>query len=204
MLFEHKKNSDTAYNNIIYNSLLFDAANSINNLFGRINGNFSFKDSVRNLCYSELPYDFLRYGCMIPHPFGITLSVDEIGSCCAIYQNATVSTNGDFSIGENTDGYKPRIGNCVSIYAGSVISGKINIGDFSIISSNSVVTKDVPPYSIVYGVNEVRELKSHHYNLLEKQLWHCENIYKLLNMKWSFGELHLIDFDRCVSHFSTQ
>lgn len=50
-------------------------------------------------------------------------------------------TSGDVTINEY-----------VWIGGNSIILQGINIGEYSIVSANSVVTKDVPPYSIVAGV----------------------------------------------------
>lgn len=46
----------------------------------------------------------------------------------------------------------PTIGNDVIIYAGAKVFGKINISDDVIIGANAVVTKDIPPHSMVAGV----------------------------------------------------
>lgn len=46
----------------------------------------------------------------------------------------------------------PIIGNNVTIYAGAKVFGKITIGDDVIIGANAVVTKDIPPHSMVAGV----------------------------------------------------
>lgn len=46
------------------------------------------------------------------------------------------------------------IGNDVWIGCNSTIMRGVSIGDGAIIGSNSVITKDVAPYSIVVGVNK--------------------------------------------------
>ncbi|NKF21895.1 serine acetyltransferase [Solimonas sp. C16B3] len=46
----------------------------------------------------------------------------------------------------------PKIESFCSIGAGAVILGPITIGHHSVIGANSVVTKDVAPYSVVAGV----------------------------------------------------
>lgn len=49
--------------------------------------------------------------------------------------------------------WKPvHVKNNVWIGASSTILGGVTIGEYSIIASGSVVTKDVPPYTIVGGV----------------------------------------------------
>lgn len=49
-------------------------------------------------------------------------------------------------------GGMPSIGNDVIIYAGAKAFGKINISDDVVIGTNAVVTKDIPPHSMVAGV----------------------------------------------------
>lgn len=51
-----------------------------------------------------------------------------------------------------SDGYSLEIGNDVWICENVFINGGLKIGDGAIVLSGAVVTKDVPPYSIVGGV----------------------------------------------------
>jgi serine acetyltransferase len=60
------------------------------------------------------------------------------------------------------------IGKSVTIMSG------VKIGDGSVIASNSVITKDIPPYSIVGG-NPSKHIKYR---------FNSEQIYKLLTIKW--------------------
>lgn len=48
-------------------------------------------------------------------------------------------------------GNKTIIGHDVWIAAGSIIKQGVTIGDGAVIGANSFVTKDVPPYAIVFG-----------------------------------------------------
>lgn len=51
------------------------------------------------------------------------------------------------------EAYQPiSIGNDVWIGEGAMVMGGVTIGNGSVVASRSVVTKDVPPYSIVGGV----------------------------------------------------
>jgi len=50
----------------------------------------------------------------------------------------------------------PTIGNSVVIGAGAKIIGNIVIGNNSFVGANAVVTKNVPEYSTVVGINKVR------------------------------------------------
>jgi serine acetyltransferase len=111
----------------------------------------------------------------IAHPYGITLSVDEIGSSCQIAQNSTLGTNGKFqSFDESTPGYKPRLGHLVKVNPGAIISGPVEIGHCVIVSAGSIVTKNIPSFKIVRGVNEIFDLQEHHYktflHILHQQL----------------------------------
>lgn len=48
--------------------------------------------------------------------------------------------------------YKPiHIGNHVWIGSNSVIVAGVTIGDWAVVGAGSVVTKDVPPYTVVGG-----------------------------------------------------
>lgn len=71
-----------------------------------------------------------------------------IGARCSIGKNCTIHQN--CTIGDRKGG-RPRIGNNVMIYAGSMILGDISIGDNSIIGANSVVTQSCPSNSILVG-----------------------------------------------------
>jgi len=66
------------------------------------------------------------------------------------------------------------IGNDVWIATNAVIMSGITIGDGSVIAAYSVVTKDVPPYTIVAG-NPAKQVKKR---------FSDEVIYKLLELKW--------------------
>jgi acetyltransferase-like isoleucine patch superfamily enzyme len=102
-----------------------------------------------------------------------------IGNSCAIGScNFISSGDGEISIGNNTrmgpnvvilgssrnfrdknrlivdQGYTNKgvlIGNDVMIGAGSIVIHGTSIGDGAVIGANSVVSKDVPPYSVVVG-----------------------------------------------------
>lgn len=69
---------------------------------------------------------------------------------------------------------KVRIGNDVWIGTRAIIMGGVTIGDGAVIGAGAVVTKNVPPYSIVGGV----PAKVIRYRFSESQ------INMLLNFKW--------------------
>lgn len=66
------------------------------------------------------------------------------------------------------------IGNDVWLGYKSVIMSGVNIGDGAIVAAHSIVTKDVPPYSIVGG-NPARIIRKR---------FEEEQIEKLLTLKW--------------------
>ena len=99
----------------------------------------------------------------------------NIGKYCSISWNVTIgggqhdyhkitthpfrlfSKYGFFEKGERTEGYASfeiplTIDNDVWIGAGAIILRGVRIGNGAIIGAGSVVTKDVPPYTIVAGI----------------------------------------------------
>ena len=83
-------------------------------------------------------------GLKIVHAYGVTINCQSIGENCTIFQNTT------FGSDDNND--VPIIGNNVTVYTGSVVVGKIKIGDNSIIGANSFVNKNVPNFVTVAGI----------------------------------------------------
>ena len=73
-----------------------------------------------------------------------------VGNNCKIYQNVTLGGNGKIINGEPVKG-APVLEDNVAVFAGACVLGPITIGHDSIIGANSVVTKDVPPNSLVFG-----------------------------------------------------
>lgn len=79
--------------------------------------------------------------CLI-HPFSIIIGPGvEIGEDCLIFHEVTLGTG-------PTPGV-PKIGNNVDIYVGARVLGGVVIGDGSMVGANCVVTRDVPPRSVV-------------------------------------------------------
>jgi serine O-acetyltransferase len=81
-------------------------------------------------------------GLRLIHPTNIMIgSGVEIGEDCLIFHDVT--------LGKGQIPGDPKIGNNVDIYPGARILGGIVIGDRSMVGANCVVTRDVPPNSII-------------------------------------------------------
>jgi len=81
-------------------------------------------------------------GLRLIHPTNVMIgSGVEIGKDCVIFHDVTLGTG-------QIPG-TPKIGDNVDIYPGARILGGVKIGDRSMVSANCVVTRDVPPESII-------------------------------------------------------
>ena len=100
-------------------------------------------------------------GLLLPHPRNIIIGGSTIlGEDVTIAQNVTIG--GNFKKSKIINGERrkmPIIGNRVWIASGSVVAGPVIIGDDVVIGANSVVTKDVPSNSLVYGQNCISKKK---------------------------------------------
>jgi serine O-acetyltransferase len=85
-------------------------------------------------------------GLYFPRFGAIILSHGSIGANCTIEQNVTLGI-----AGRGDERGHPTIGNRVFIGAGSMIVGKITVGDDAYIFPGSVVTRSVPPRAAVMG-----------------------------------------------------
>lgn len=89
-------------------------------------------------------------GIRFPHPTGIVIGEGVvIGSDCVIYQNVTI---GGAIVGDSAAHRYPRLGSCVTVFAGAAIIGQLTVGDGTTIGANSVVRTDTEPGSVVVGV----------------------------------------------------
>lgn len=85
----------------------------------------------------------------LAHPVSIVIGTGVvIKDNVKVFQNVTLGSHG--SSKTKLKSY-PIIENNVTIYAGAVIIGGINIGENSIIGANTLVNIDVPPNSIAIG-----------------------------------------------------
>ena len=90
-------------------------------------------------------------GFLIAHVGGLVVGgTTKIGNNCDVRQNVTFG--GNFSKRDEEGRTQPVIGDNVSIGAGAVIIGPVKIGSNCVVGANTVVTRDVPEKSIVFGV----------------------------------------------------
>jgi acyl-CoA synthetase (AMP-forming)/AMP-acid ligase II/serine acetyltransferase len=80
----------------------------------------------------------------LEHFGGMILGARRIGDDTVIRQNTTLGIRDMSDLSA-----KPTIEQGVNIGAGAVIVGDITVGRYSIIGPNSVVTEDLPPFSVV-------------------------------------------------------
>jgi serine O-acetyltransferase len=80
-----------------------------------------------------------------------------IGTNVTVGQNVTIGAKDSTAPDRVPGAVAPDIHEGVFIGPGAVILGPIRIGAFSIIGANAVVTKDLPPGSVV-GVSGIRKL----------------------------------------------
>lgn len=84
----------------------------------------------------------------IDHGMGVVIGeTAEIGNNVIIFHGVTLGGTG----GEKGEKRHPTVGDDVVIGAGVKILGPINIGKGAKIGANSVVLKDVPPYTTAVG-----------------------------------------------------
>ena len=84
----------------------------------------------------------------IDHGMGIVIGeTAEIGDDVTLYHGVTLG-----GTGKDKGKRHPTVGNNVVISAGAKVLGPIKIGDHSKVGANSVVLKEVPPYSTVVGI----------------------------------------------------
>jgi putative colanic acid biosynthesis acetyltransferase WcaB len=87
-------------------------------------------------------------GLRIVHGVGLVVHKNVVlGKNCTLRQCVTIGNKGALE----TEHLVPIIGDNVEFGAGAIVIGGVTIGDNSIIGAGVVVTKDVPPNSIVVG-----------------------------------------------------
>lgn len=83
-------------------------------------------------------------GLFIQHGFATIVSAQRVGADCWINQQVTIGFDENLGAPVLEDG--------VTVSAGAIVIGKVNLGAGSVIGAGAVVTKDVPPGSVAVGV----------------------------------------------------
>lgn len=84
----------------------------------------------------------------IDHGSGVVIGETTIvGDNVTIYQGVTLG-----GVSTKKEKRHPTLGSNIVVGAGAKVLGNINIGDYVQIGANSVVIKDIPPYSTVVGI----------------------------------------------------
>ena len=117
----------------------------------------------RNLFYYRLgEYVSVFIKWLLPPEHTLTIWCPEIGEGCHFEHNYATYLNAerigrDFyclhlvTLGNDSQGQRPVIGDGVSIYTGATVFGGIHIGDNVTIGAGAVVSKDVPANCTVVG-----------------------------------------------------
>jgi serine O-acetyltransferase len=96
----------------------------------------------------ELPYvTLLGRRVRIWHHGGIFIGARSIGDDVQLRHNTTIGV-----LHRGEDDFKPIVGDRADIGPGVAILGAVEVGDDVVIGANSVVVKDVPAGSTVFGV----------------------------------------------------
>lgn len=114
-----------------------------------------YKFWVEWILGTEIPYQTkIGKGLVVYHTVGLVINrYTVIGKNCLLRHSTTIGNNGDIIAD------CPVIGDNVNVGAQVCILGKVRIGDNVKIGAGSVVTKDIPPNSVVVG-NPARVIKT--------------------------------------------
>ncbi len=95
----------------------------------------------------------IEAGIRINHGQSSIIVLSKAGKNLTVYQNVTCGRNKNHINNDDNSNLNcyPSVGENVSIYAGAVVVGGIEIGDNVEIGANSVITKNVPSNCTVVG-----------------------------------------------------
>jgi serine O-acetyltransferase len=127
---------------------------SKNKLLKKIAGNFLEKFYSCEINCTEIDKSVL----FAHHARGCTIAASKVCENVVIYQNVTIGSNMRYN---KTNGEWENIG-CpiicknVVIGDGAKILGPIIIGENSVVAAGTIITRDIPANSIIYGVNKFK------------------------------------------------
>jgi serine O-acetyltransferase len=92
------------------------------------------------------------------HARGCTIIASKICENVVIYQNVTIGSNMRYNkINNEWENIgNPIICKNVIIADGAKILGPIIIGENSVVAAGSIITKDMPANSVIYGINQFK------------------------------------------------
>ncbi len=94
------------------------------------------------------PAATIGHRLFIDHAIGVVIGeTTEIGDDVVMFHGVTLG-----GVTMSRGKRHPTIGNRVLLGAGSVVLGPVTVGDDSSVGAQAVVTKDVPPNSVVVGI----------------------------------------------------
>ena len=118
------------------------------------------RKNLRDYCCYFSPRATIGKNLYIAHPMGVSIGPTAIiGDNCRIYPYAVIGSRivGDKELRASGERRRhAKIGNNCMLGLGCTIIGKIEIGDNVIVGARAIVTKNVPPNTVVMNVNEIR------------------------------------------------
>lgn len=151
------------YKDTIISGSVFEGKNTVFSGTSVVNCSFGYGTYVQKNC--NLVFTKVGRYCSIADNVHTCIGVHPtnlISTFPAFYYDTTPELGFTYHIGETekeivkypdeTKDYHIKIGNDVWIGSHAILMGGITIGDGAIIAAGSVVTRSVPPYSIMGGV----------------------------------------------------
>ncbi len=104
----------------------------------------------------------------IDHPTGLIIGETAvIGKRFQSFGQVLLGNNGKHFEGRR----HPYIGDNVTIYPQTVVSGPLTIGNNAVVGVGSTVTMNVPDNAVVLGVNQLSRIAEHRFNISLKEYW---------------------------------